>query len=576
MKIAAILLTVTCAPVLALDFWSTHGMDRVLRQDSPRPLLEPIIHAARGEWEPLQVVATGLDSEMTGLQVQATPLANSTGDIIPPPVVLREHYVAVTQPSELSPGIANHYPDALVPQSFPQQPGPSTGMSNQPFWLDVYVPPSAVPGNYTGTVTLTTESGQQRQINYMLHVWDFTLPERPALKSSMFIVWRRIAEVHGFSHESGEAEPKLQQVLDAYYDMLAAHRLCPHEVWATYPDAAEPTSEMSFQAMASGLKKHLLQRGASTIGLPLWEAWPFNDPLGKDRADAKAYVARYHGMCAELGCAERLYKIFGELDEPHDARAYARVRQWKKFFDEVYQEKQVRVPLLVTVQPMLENQALQAVAGHADILTPHVSALWEDMHGKGAQQLTRKHLQAGGKLWTYTALVQAPDEWKLAQGRPTRLTHGHPPVWLLDYPAINHRLLAWLAPKYDITGFTYWDTSHFPAGNFDPWQNAGTYPHDNGEVYNGDGFFIYPARQATHGYEGPVASIRLKWLRECMDDYDYLALLMSSEGKKVAIQRASSFARSLTDWDASVEALYAARLDIARRLARNSLRQRGS
>ena len=564
------------ASALDISVWATDGMDRVRRADAPRPWLEPRLTAARGEWEPLQVVARGLAADLEKIQVTASPLRGENAEIIPPPVVLREHYVTVSRSTELSPLPNGEYPDALVPPTFPVQSITGDGVVNQPFWLDVYVPPGTPAGDYTGSVKISAGDGEPKIMRYSLHVWDFELPQLPALKSSMFIVWRRIAQIHGFDREASSAPPRLQGILDDYYDMLASHRLSPHEVWAAYPDAAEPTSQHSYDHIESALKHHLIQRGAATVGLPLWETWPFNAPLGADRAAAMDYVVRYYRICEKLGCADRLYKIFGELDEPHDEDAYAKVKAWKQFFDEVNAVHKVRVPLLITVQPMNDSAALRAVADSADILTPHVSALWMDREGEGGPQLTLKHLQKGGQLWTYTALVQAPDEWKVAQGRPTRLTHGHPPVWLTDYPAIHHRLLAWLAPRYGVTGFSYWDTSHFPEEGFDPWYDAGTYPHTNGDVYNGDGFLIYPAHQATQGYEGPVASIRLKWLRECVDDYDYLALMMAAGEKQQVLQRAASFARGLCDWDDNLAALYAAREDIARHLEKLNQQKKDS
>ena len=566
-----LLLLLAAVTVEAADMrvWSTHGMDRVKRTDEPRSVLEPMLYAAGGEWEPLQIVVRGIASELEGIKVTAGPLTSAAGSIIPAPVVLREHYVAVTKPTELSPYTPAEYPDALVPQNFPKQPISADGEVNQPYWIDVYVPPGTPAGDYEGAITVSTADGQDYVTTYTTHVWDFSLPKLPAFRSSIFTVWRRLAAVHGFDSDASKADSRLQVVLDDYYDMLVAHRLSPHEVWATYPASDDPISERSYEDIEHGLKHHLLRRGAGMVGLPLWEKWPFEDPLGTDRKAAMSYVARYYAICEKLGCSDRLYKIFGELDEPHTAEVYAKVHAWKQFFTDLDRAHGVHIPLLITVQPTDGNEALQAVLGQADILAPHVSAIWADIHGTGAPGLTKQHLERGGHLWSYTALVQPPEEWKVAQGRPPRLKEGNSPVWLTDFPAIHHRLLAWMAPRYGITGFTYWDTSHFPDG-FDPWKNAGTYPHTNNEVYNGDGFLIYPAHEKIHGYEGPIASIRLKWIRECVDDYDYLALMKEAGQEELALQRAAVFVRGLCDWEDRIDALYGARLDIARHLERLS------
>ena len=544
----------------ATALWATHAMDRVMRDRPMNTDWEPQLHAAKGEWEALQVIVSGAPEDVQGVLLASTSLKGPDGAFIPAPVLLREHYVAVTKSSELAPLPTGDYPDALVPQTFPWQPLPSLRRVNQPFWVDVYVPPDATPGDYTGKVTATLATGQKLSQDFKLHVWNFELPRLPAMKSSIFMVWRRIAKIHGFNPDASRAEPKLQRILNAYYDMLVDNRLSPHEVWQAYPDADNPLGEKSYAQIERALVEHLLQRQAGTIGLPLWPTWPLADPLGLDRQAAMEYVVRYYRICEKLGCASRLYKIFGELDEPNDMKAYSQVRAWGRFFHEIHDKYGVKVPLTVTEQPTPDNPAWGSLTDAVDIWVPHVSSVWTDMEAANGPREIPKRIAAGQEVWTYTALVQAPDEWKVSHGRPKKILAGQPPVWLTDYPAINYRILGWLMPRYGITGLTYWDTSYWRNDNHDVWQNAGTYPHDNGDVYNGDGFLIYPAREGREGFEGPVASIRLKWLRECADDYDYLHLLMERGFKNFAIDGSSNFARGFGDWDDNVAGLYQTRL----------------
>ncbi len=543
----------------ATALWTTHAMDRVMRGQALNTEWEPQLHAARNEWEALQVVVSGAPVDVQGVTLSATSLKGPGDAIIPAPVLLREHYVAITKSSELAPLPPGDYPDALVPQSFPWQPLPALRRVNQPFWVDVYVPPDALAGDYYGLVTATLASGQKLTQDFRLHVWNFELPRLPALKTSIFVVWRRLAKIHGFDPEAHRADDKLQRILNAYYDMLVDNRLSPHEVWQAYPDADLPLGEKSYAQIEKALVEHLLQRGAGTIGLPLWPNWPLDDPLGLDRQAAMEYVVRYYRICEKLGCADRLYKIFGELDEPNDLKAYSQVRAWGKFFHEIHEKYGVKVPLLVTEQPTPDNPAWGSLTDAVDIWVPHVSEVWKDMEApRGAHDITCR-LAAGQQVWTYPALVQAPDEWKLAHNRPSKILSGQPPVWLTDFPPINYRILAWLMPRHDITGITYWNTSYWRNDDLDVWKNNGTYPHDNGEVYNGDGFLIYPAHYGTQGFEGPVASIRLKWLRECADDYDYLHLLQDRGFKNFAIDGARNFARGFGDWDDNVPGLYQTR-----------------
>jgi hypothetical protein len=447
----------------------------------------------------------------------------------------------------------------LVPQNFPFQPLPKLNRVNQPFWVDVYVPPDAKAGDYKGELVAKLASGQKLTMPFTLHVWAFNLPRVPAMKSSMWVDWRRVAHVHGMSDKIDRASPQLQRILNSYYDMLVDNRLSPHEVWQSHPDPDNPVSEKSYANIERGLVEHLLQRQAGTISLPLWFSWPFNDPLRTDRTAAMEYVVRYYRICEKLGCADRLYKIFGELDEPNDLKLYSQVREWGKFFHEIKDKYNVKIPLMVTEQPTTENPAWGDLKGSVDIWVPHVTSVWEDLEYPPGKCGIADALAAGQEVWTYTALVQTPQAWKTIHGNPKKLYAGQPPAWLTDYAPMNYRILGWLMPRHHITGLTYWNTSFWRHDEQDVWTNAGTYPHDNGEVYNGDGFLIYPARVGRHGFEGPVASIRLKWIRESADDYDYLHLLEAKGFRNLAIDGSSNFARGFGDWDDNVPGMYQTR-----------------
>lgn len=520
---------------------------------------EPELHAARGEWEALQVVLSGPPDLIKDALITSGSLKGPDGELIAAPVLLREHYVTISKSTENAPLPPGQYPDALVPQTFPWQELPKEDRVSQPFWIDVYVPPDAKPGDYSGMLTATLTNGQKLTRPFTLHVWDFALPRLPSLKSSIFIVWRRIAKIHGFPSEGSHAAPPLQRILDSYYDMLTEHRLSPHEVWAAYPDDEDPLSERSYANIENALRRHLRQRQAGTIGLPLWPIWPVGDPLGKDREEALNYCVRYYKICEKLGCADRLYKIFGELDEPNNEDQYKLVREWGRFFKELQAKHGVKIPLMITEQIKPDNEAWGSLIGSVDIWVPHVGEVWQDLESaKPAKEIPRR-LAAGEEVWTYTALVQTPDEWRAAHGRPEKLTQGQPPVWVTDYPPINYRILGWLAPRHNISGLTYWDTSFWKGDDFDVWTSNGTYPHDNDTMFNGDGFLIYPATIARQGHEGPIASIRLKWIREGMDDHDYIALMEKAGFKKTALDTAQGFARGFGDWEDNVPALYTAR-----------------
>lgn len=536
------------------------AMTRVSRDGEAPSAQTYTLHAARGEWEPLQIVVTAAPEQLKDVEIRATGIAkHDSNTLLPAPKVLREHYVRVSKSTPMAPLPTGDYPDALVPLDMPAQDLQGDKAVNQPFWVDVFVPYTAVAGDYTGEVHFKFADGTLGIANYTLKVWDFDLAVVPKLRTSIMTTVRRIAEVHGLEYKDNKPSLTHVGLLNEYYDLLAEHRLSVDQIHGSYPDAT--TGKLDEDKAERALRKHLLHRHCSTIGLPIWPEWPFADPLGKDRDAAMSYVAQWMKLLAKIRCEARGYVIMGDLDEPNDAAAYENVRRWGEFFNQVEKKHGVRVPLLITEQPTPEKPDWGTLNGAVDIWVPHFSAVWKDMGWAGGKHDIAMRHQAGDEVWAYAALVQIPDEWEKLQGHPKELHSSFPPVWVLDYPPMAHRITGWLLPQHGITGLTYWDTLYAAEG-VDVWADAGTFKTPDGATYNGDGSFIYPATEKRHGRHAPVASMRLKWLRETAEDYDYLMLARQFGLEEEARKLASSFARGFGDWDNNTGVLMDARLQL--------------
>lgn len=564
MKALVIFLALLNAAHGELRLTKVDAMMRVLRTQELADT-EITLEAARGEWESLQVIVSGPPAEVKGVTLEATLLSGPDGSTIPAPKLLREHYVRVSKSTPMSPLPIGDYPDALVPQDFAWQDLPNEKLVNQPFWVDAFVPYTSKPGLYSGEAVLRDNQGVERQrTKISLHVFDFDLPVIPRLRTSIMTVWRRVAEVHGFDRQKEPPAPELATLLEQYYDLFASHRMSIDQTYPTYPNGK--TGKLDEAAVEVGMRKQMLHRHASTLGLPIWQEWPFRDPLSKDRTAAMRYCATWLKLMQKLKAESRGYVIMGDLDEPKDAEGYALVRRWGDFFNEVEAKHGVRVPLLVTEQPTPDSWWAGRLDSFVDIWVPHFSSVWQDMEDpKGSRDIARR-LKAGDEVWCYAALVQMPDAWEAAHGKPKVLKESNPPVWCLDFPAMNHRIAGWLMPRHGITGLCYWATLAVSPGVV-VWQDAGTFQHPSGDVYNGDGSFIYPATKKQHGRDMPVASIRLKWLREMSDDYDYLMLARDLGLETAALAQASTFARGFGDWNDDMTKLYAARRAIAAMIA---------
>ncbi len=546
------------APVAHVSFCD--AMTRIPRIGEPPVAQTHTLHAARGEWEALQIIVTATPEQLKNITASATGIAHHASDaLLPAPLLLREHYVRVSHSTPMAPLPPGDYPDALMPLDMPSQEPSGGTVVNQPFWVDVFVPYTATAGDYHGEVRFQLADGTALTATYSLKVWDFDLPVVPSLRTSIMTTVRRVAEVHGLTYKDNQPSLTHLRLLDEYYDLLAAHRLSVDQISGSYPNAA--TGQLDEDKVERALRKHLLHRHCSTIGLPIWPQWPFADPLGKDREAAMAYVAQWMRLLAKIRCESRGYVIMGDLDEPNSESAYANVRRWGDFFNEVEKKHGMRVPLLITEQPTPEKTAWGTLHGAVDIWVPHFSAVWKDMEWAGGRHDIALRHQAGDEVWAYAALVQMPDEWEQQHGIPKKLDHGFPPVWALDYPPMAHRITGWLLPRYNITGLTYWDTL-YAADGVDVWRDAGTFKTPDGAVYNGDGSFIYPATEKQHGRHAPVASMRLKWLRDTAEDYDYLMLARHLGLEDDARRLTAKFARGFGDWDNQPTVLMEARLQL--------------
>lgn len=572
LPLTILMLTLSTAAHAAVKpvIWLADGMTRVSREEKPRPAKNLVLHAARGEWEPLQAVIHASPEQLKQVDVDAATILHASGAELPPPEIFHEHYVRVSKSTMNAPLPPGEYPDALLPLDMPAEPHPAVEATNQPFWIDVFVPYAAAAGDYKGTLRFRLADGTSLTASFTLHVWSFDLPVVPRLRTSILTTPRSVSRAHGIAFDGSHYSLELAQVLNQYHDLLARHRLAIDQIYSALP---EPDGTINEEKVERALRRHLLHRHASTISIPIWPDWPFKDPLGKDRAAAMKHIATYAHLLEKIRCANRGYVIMGDLDEPNDADAYATVRRWGEFFNEVEKKHGVRVPLMITEQPTPEKAAWGSLVGAVDIWCPHFSDVWNDMEWAGGSHDIAIRRQGGDEVWAYAALVQNSEAWANAHQRPKVFKSSHSPVWCTDYPPINHRIHAWLFPKHGITGFSYWDTLHQPAGA-DPWKDAGSFHSESGEdVYNGDGFFIYPATQERHGRNAPVASMRLKWLRESADDYDYLMLARELGLDEKARQLTETFARGFGDWDDNVPALLEARTTLGRLVEQASERR---
>jgi hypothetical protein len=115
------------------------------------------------------------------------------------------------------------------------------------------------------------------------------------------------------------------------------------------------------------------------------------------------------------------------------------------------------------------------------------------------------------------------------------------PSYAIDTPPVANRIMPWLAWKYGIDGELYYNLSESP----DPWTTIHLFGG------NGDGTLLYPGTPARIGGDShiPIETIRLKLIRDGLEDYEYLSLLAARGQLPWARQQLDQLVRSAYDWE---------------------------
>ncbi|MFW6162598.1 MAG: DUF4091 domain-containing protein, partial [Planctomycetota bacterium] len=134
----------------------------------------------------------------------------------------------------------------------------------------------------------------------------------------------------------------------------------------------------------------------------------------------------------------------------------------------------------------------------------------------------------------------------------------------IDFPLLHYRVPAWMAWRYRIRGILYWGGMSFWRPVDDPWTDPETLDRRDRNpklVWNGEGSIVYPGRAV--GYDGIAPSLRLKALRDAIEDYEYFALCerlgVADEAQKIVLPLAPSWYQ----WEPDPAAYEAARARLA-------------
>ncbi len=535
--------------------WTMADTRRVLREAPGDEGCEVRLAAARNEWESFQVFVRSDSAAPAGVRLEPDDLAGPDGAVLRADNarLFREHQLHLKDGTfrneEFTPG---WYPDPLIPHRNPVTNEPLTGArfvampfdlpegETHGFWVDVHVPPDTPPGEYRGTYRLIAEGQKPTAIPVSLTVWDITLPRVSAMKTSLGSPAHRMRGYYRRPAAAGiEEEPDDWDAVE----LQCAELLSQHRINATPPLGSldpEELADGSFRISAekvSAFREFVDRFHVNACSVPHPRRW-IKDPE-EERRKLHAWLAAFDRAIEEIARPEVTFYIYLR-DEPNDPEAYNYVRLWGR----AIREATSKVQVMVVEQTWPQEDRWGDLYGAVDIWCPLFS-LFRPKSAAARQKL-------GEEIWTYTALCQ----------------RARTPWWHTDYPLLNYRVPSWIAWSYDIRGLLYWGGMSYWQGVDDPWTDPKTLDRRSGArgasgaLFNGEGVLVYPARAV--GYEGIAPSMRLKALRDGIEDYDLLVLAAQS-GKDAESRRVvAELVRSWFDWDPDPAAYDAARERLAR------------
>ncbi len=504
--------------------WVVPSLVRVGQYDSPGGDPRAELYAARGECESFQVVIRAPSGNLANVDVSVGDLVGPNGAVVPESSLelYREQYVYVPRGSE-DRGGSNRprgpgwYPDGLIPFVDPVTQRPAAGAAlkaapfdlpagrNQPIWVDVCVPRESAPGPYRGTLTVTSDQGWAR-VSILVLVWNFELPLKPSLQTAFTIY-----------NDTLSQPPVFYANQRANQEVLLRHRIMPVPV--NHGDEREFIDKFGLNLA------HLAFYPFATWGNCVQPPAPSVPELQSQRVLHQPDIPVFLNIADEVSDCTNIFPA---------------LQEWAR------NARSAGVLTLLTAIPL---QALRDDGSGTDRSVADIWVLLPKQfvsHPADVAAAMRK----GDRVWSYTALVQDL----------------HSPKWAIDFDPINYRILGgFMNQSQGVRGLSYWSVNSWVETTDDPWMRIENLGPDH-SFPPGEGMLVYPGEKV--GLSSFAPSLRLKWVRDSVEDFEYVEILKRLGREDWALEIVRTVATDWNQWDHDPEAQETARRKLGQEIDR--------
>jgi hypothetical protein len=546
--------------------WATGALAKVQTNAQPGTGQTVALFAARNEFESFQVhVYSGTHPVQMNVTVSDfVGLGRSVIHSATNVVIYREAYLDITTRSDLN-GALGMTPDPLIPTVDPylhesRNAFPVTVPPNQvqSAWIDVQVPHGATPGIYLGTATVKNGTKTIATIVVALKVWAFAIPSTATLKSAFGLTWDGFCiQAYGgyngcasYPGSGGNSDTAIELTHVAQATLLLDHRVSVSGVvYVGPPDGGWPHFNATYGPLLNGTAGTLLP-GAKLTALQF--APPAADTL--DPTTIQDWVTNF----SSSGWLSTLFQY--TCDEPPNGCSWADALT----NETTVQTASSQMKTLITTD--LASATPHGLLPDLSIIVPIVDRM--EPQGGTNQRSTYDPFLAGTDkhLWWYQSCSEHGSCSNGTVGPATATW----PSYMADATPVRNRMFQWLAFIDRIEAELYYqiDWCWFYAlcgpnsDSNNPWSSVYAFGG------NGDGTLIYPGLTTLIGGTTPIPlpSVRLKHIRDGMEDFEYLIALSKAGQDGFARSVAATFITNAYTFNNDPSALLNARTTLGNKL----------
>ena len=538
--------------------WGTHGNNKIWQDNEHSELTgsKIKIKAARNEWESFQVGILG-HNKITGISVSTSELDDAHGNKVPAPTIYHQHYLPVTNTPNKEYGHIGLVPDALVPLYHPETKKKTGGKYGgnvfntqvgeiQAFWFDLYIDETIPAGIYRGMVKVNANEISEKLLPIELEVFDFELSSPKHLIATFQLSSDSVKKSH-MSHDRSKLNKlELSQLSHKYESMLHGHyinnwspitgfnyglngvdvKIIDNKVivdWTKYDELITPYMDGS--AYDDGTP-------AQTLFIPYWI------PVKKAKGDGWArrvnihnyknidldlfaqYIEEVQRHMREKGWLDRAYVFY--FDEPFISEwKYTAFIQIGKIIRKYAPELKILITDGYKGTDGYKNKSYisESIENYVDVWDP---VTFQVSNIELANYYRNRKAQGKLDMWCQT----------LANANPNRAVINLFPEFDMPF----HRMWGVMSWNFGFQGIEWWETivwwDNETKQKIDPWTNPKAFPGFRRPI-NSDGRLFFPGTpDAIGGPDIPISTIRMKAVREAIEDYEYLYLLDQLGGLK--------------------------------------------